>query len=940
MRIILAWFPVIFWWIGFVAAAGEPARAEHWAYQIPRRPSLPRIDRLEWTRNAIDCFTLARMEQEELSPSDEATRRTLIRRVTLDITGLPPTPEEVRAFEQDSLRNPQSAFHNLVNRLLASPRFGERMASMWLDLARYADTHGYHMDAHRDMWRWRDWVIDAYNSNIPFDQFTVEQLAGDLLPNATLSQHIATGFNRNNMINFENGIIAEEFRSEYVVDRVVTTSTVWLGQTMLCARCHDHKYDPFTQRAFYRLYAFFNNVPENGIDGDKGNAAPFIKAPTSHQLAQLAALNRQLTSVEKAMEARAASVSDDLLTWASKDQAADTRELTSTPVLHDSLDDAPRDSSTFQAKVEARTSLIFNRQSTIDLGDAARFGTDDEFTISFWLFPTTNDRMLVLGRGNIELANRGYGLELTGGRLRMRLVGDDGSGVEIEAERSLKLRKWQHVAVRYDGSSKASGINLFVDGEAAATRSLRDDLRGSIAVDEALRIGDPNRENSFRGMLDELRIYDTKLGADEIAVLAGGDPIRTLLAKPVEQRTGDEGQRLRRYYLDHVDAAYRRLRSQRDDLNKQLAHVESTVPTTMVMQELSEPRVTRILERGRYDSLGEQVMPGVPEALPRLVGDAKPSRLALARWLVRPDHPLTSRVAVNHLWQQFFGTGIVRTPEDFGSRGEPPTHPRLLDWLATEFARDWDVKRIIKLMVTSATYRQSSRVDAECLSRDPENRWLSRASRFQLPAEMIRDNALATSGLLVERTGGPSVFPYQPAGLWEEISYNPNDFTAQVFRQSHGEDLYRRSLYTFWKRSVPSPTLSAFDAQSREVCVTTRPRTNTVQQVLVLMNDVTFVEASRCLAERIMSEADENDERLELIFQLAAGRKPTVRELQVLTRLLAEMLDEYRNDPELAKQLTTAGASTADAPIDVQRLAAWTAVASTVLSLDEVISRN
>ena len=907
----------------------------HWAYDSPRRPALPDAQRPGWPINAIDYFTRAEMERRDLQPSAAADKRTLIRRVTFDITGLPPTAEQIEAFLADTR---PGAFARLVDRLLASPRFGERMATMWLDLARYADTHGYHMDAHRDMWRWRDWVIDAYNANMPFDQFTIEQLAGDLLPQATLSQRIATGFNRNNMINFENGIIAEEFRNEYVVDRVVTTSTVWLGQTMLCARCHDHKYDPFTQRDFYRLYAFFNNVPENGMDGNRGNAAPFIRAPTPHQVARLNGLTRQVAVVERDMRERAANIDQDLLEWTGNQQTADTRRLTSTPIVHEALDASPEESGTFQLKTASRTSLGFSRTALIELGDRGSFENTDPFTISLWLFPTTQDRMLVLGRGNVDPANRGYGVEVVDGKLRVRLVGDDGHGAQVETEHPLALRKWQHVAICYDGSSKAAGVSVFVDGKSRKTHCLLDDLSGSIVADEPLRLGDPNRAVSFRGLMDELRIYDVRIGADEAAVLAGGDPIREILTKTAEERTGSERERLRRYYLDQIDATYKQLRLRHAELRRQSEQIEAAVPTVMVMQELPQPRATHVLKRGRYDLLGERVSADVPDVLKPLRGGHKTNRLALARWLVRDDHPLTARVAVNHLWQQFFGAGIVRTPADFGARGEPPTHPELLDWLATEFMRDWDVKRMIKLMVTSATYRQSSRVTAERWERDPENRWLARAARLQLPAEMIRDNALAASGLLVERTGGPSVFAYQPPGLWEEISYNPNDFTAQVFRPSHGADLYRRSLYTFWKRSVPSPALSAFDAQNREVCVAKRPRTQTAQQALVLMNGVLFVEAARALAERVLLDAD--NDRLPLMFQLAAGRRPTPQELQVLIKLLAGLLEEYANDPRLGKPLITVGESAADPRIDTSELAAWTVVANTILSLDEVISRN
>lgn len=909
----------------------------HWAYERSQRAKLPTVADAAWPRNAIDYFTLAKMKQHGLLPAASADKRTLIRRVTFDITGLPPTLAEIEAFLADSR---DDAYERLIDRLLASPRYGERMAVMWLDLARYADTHGYHMDAHRDMWRWRDWVIAAYNDNMPFDQFTIEQLAGDLLPNATLAQRIATGFNRNNMINFENGIIAEEYRNQYVVDRVVTTSTVWLGQTMVCAQCHDHKYDPFTQRDFYRLYAFFNNVPENGVDGDKGNAIPFIKAPTRQQAARLDQLQARAASLAERMRRRAKSIDTAFLAWASRKEKTDTRKLKSRPVLHLPLDESPEDSLTSKLTVGERTVLAFNRKSTFKVGDRAAFESDECFTIGVWLFPTSSSRMVVLGRCIVDAADRGYCLELDDGNIRFRIVGDDNQSLQVDSESPLARSKWQHVAVTYGGTGKADAISVLVNGKPVAIRVVSDELRGSIVSELPFRIGDANREESFRGMMDDLRVYDTLLDDDEIAVLAGADPIHEILTKAPEQRTADEKLKLKSYYLDHVDAVYKQLRSQLAELQQQLEEVEAAVPTTMVMQELPEPRGTHVLERGRYDLLGELVEPGVPSILPPLTVGARPTRLDLARWLVDRDHPLTARVAVNHLWQQFFDQGIVQTPEDFGTRGQPPTHPLLLDWLATKFSADWDVKRLVKLIVTSATYRQASDADPPTHSLDPENRWLARASSLQRSAEMIRDNALAVSGLLVERTGGPSVFPYQPAGLWEEISYNPNDFTAQVFRQSRGEDLYRRSLYTFWKRSLPSPTLAAFNAPSRDVCVVRRPRTTTVQQALVLMNDPTFVEASRAFAERVLRQVATTDERVVLMFQLAAGRHATARELDVLSRLTTDLLHEYREDTQRAERLIAVGDLDADSSFAAVELAAWTNVASVILSLDEVITRN
>jgi hypothetical protein len=938
MRMIRACLTATAAFVLAVTLAGQAAQSVHWSYIAPERPRLPDVVESHWPRNAIDHFTLAQMTCQNLQPSDEAGKRTLIRRVTLDLTGLPPTPEEVAAFLADA--SPR-AFERLVDRLLDSPRFGERVATQWLDLARYADTHGYHMDAHRDMWRWRDWVIAAYNSNMPFDQFTVEQLAGDLLPNSTLSQLVATGFNRNNMVNFENGIIGEEFRTEYVIDRVVTTSTVWLGQTMVCARCHDHKYDPFTQRDFYRFFAFFNSVPENGVDGDKGNAAPFIAAPLPHQEQQMKKLRQRIASLDLALRKRAASIDRDLAGWAAKVGSDEARKISAKPVVHASLDESTPNNISVPGKVGE--ALLFNSKTYLELGDQAKFDRDDCFSIVAWIKPTTRDRMVVIGRRNETGDKRGFSIELETGRIVCSLVHRDGEdAIRIKSDDPLTLYKWRHVAATYDGSGTAQGLSLFVDGVLVKTTAEHDTLTASIEVDAPLRIGSAVPGESFRGMIDDVRLYGQALTREEIAILAGGNPIGEILAVDSSQRTKEQNATLRKYYLDHVDPEYGKNKRERTVAIQSLRSLTESLPTTMVMKELPEPRTTYLLINGRYDGPGEQVAPGVPEFLARLPQGQPADRLGLANWIVNESNPLTSRVAVNRLWQLFFGDGIVRTPEDFGSRGDPPTHPELLDWLAREFVDSgWDVKQMVRLIVTSATYRQSSRLTKELVTRDPDNLWLARAPRLPLTAEMIRDSGLSTSGLLVERTGGPSVFPYQPPGLWEEISYNPVDFTAQVFRQSHGGDLYRRSLYAFWKRSSPSPTLAAFGAPTRETCIVKRSRTSTPQQAFVLMNDVTFVEAARALAQDSLRIPNiEARHRLNGMFERILSRPATRSESGLLLRLYEDLKARYRADPELAQGLSSVGESRVDTKIDRAELSAWTAIANVILSLDETVTRN
>lgn len=916
---------------------------EHWAYEAPQRPPLPNTKRTVWGGNAIDAFAYDQMESHGLRPSDEADRRTLLRRVTLDLTGLPPTIAEVNAFLVDT--NP-GAYERVVDRLLHSPRFGERMATPWLDLARYADTHGYHMDAHRDMWRWRDWVIAAYNDNMPFDQFTIEQLAGDQLPHATLSQRIATGFNRNNMVNFENGAIADEYLTEYAIDRVTTTSTVWLGQTMTCARCHDHKYDPFTQRDFYRLLAFFNQVSENGIDGNKGNVVPFIDAPLPHQVARLDNLAARLSSLTQLQQQRVASADAAIAAWEANLEASDTRSISHKPQISIGFDKSEQElqaaihGSQFFAPGKLGDALLFNRKTFVDLGDQAALGINELLTIAVYVFPTTTDSAIVVQRHTTGANDRSYGVELDGGKVIIRLASFDATNDTLfTSDGVLASRNWHHLAVRVDTSDEETKVSLFVNGELQPTVETAESHSRETVAKPVLVVGSSEPGRSFRGMMDDLRVYSTALADEEIAIIAGGDPIGDIVAVNRAERTEQQISRLKRYFLEQIDKTYRATMREIETTRLALADLRAAIPTTMVMQDAAERKPTYVLTRGRYDALGEVVEPGVPVILSTTSRGAVATRLGFARWLVDPKHPLTARVAVNHLWQQFFGAGLVRTPEDFGTRGELPTHPQLLDWLATEFARDWDVKRLVRLLLTSATYRQSSRTTPERSATDPENRWLARASRLRLTGEAIRDSALFSSDLLVEQTGGRSVFPYQPDGLWEEIAYNANDFTAQAYRQSHDADLYRRSLYTFVKRSLPSPTLAAFDTPNRETCTARRSRTNTPQQALTLMNDMTFVEAARAFAERTLATVDSNAEWINHMFVTATSRLPNEREAKVFSELVRDLREEYDRDPMLANELIKAGESKHDDRWEPSELAIWTAVANVILSLDEAITR-
>jgi hypothetical protein len=697
---------------------------EHWAFATPVRPVLPAVSDPAWVQNPIDAFVRRRLDQEPLTPQAEADPRTLIRRLSLDLRGLPPSPEEVEAFLADQKAD---AYEALVDRLLASPHYGERMAQMWLDLARFADSDGYHDDTSRSMWRFRDYVIHAFNANKPFDQFTVEQLAGDLLPHSTVEQRMASAFHRNGPTSSEGGADAQEYAAKYAVDRVNTTASTWLGVTLQCAECHDHKYDPFTTREYYQLLAFFNQVPENVLERTL-HVAPVMAAPTPEQEAELAALTRQAEVLEQQ--------------WAAAASASASAPPEPEP--------GPGSGSA-SAPLEAADGVD---------ADAA----DAHETI----------------------------------------------GTQLEA-----------------------------------VRKARDALAGAF-------------------------------------------------------------------------------------------------PTLRVMADVPEPRPTYILVRGDYRTPGDQVWPGVPAALGKLPDGLNPNRLALARWLTQPQHPLTARVMVNRLWQMIFGTGLVKTSEEFGSQGERPSHPELLDWLAVEFVESgWNVKHMLKLIVTSATFRQSSKIAPGLLELDPENRLLARGARFRLPAETVRDNALAIAGLLdrARAVGGPSVKPYQPGDLWREFAYG--DSADKTYVRDRGPDLYRRSVYTFWKRSILYPSYAVFDAPNREVCTARRPVTNTPLQAYVLLNDESFVEAARVLAQKVTAEPREDfAKQLDRAFLLALARRPLAAEATAMENLYSDVLAEYRGRPEAAAQLLAVGDFPLVAGADTASLAAWTCVANAILNFDETITKE
>jgi hypothetical protein len=940
----------------------------HWAFIAPHAARLPAIRQTSLPINPIDHFVLARLEAAGLRPASEAGKESLLRRVTLDLTGFPPSPSEMDAFLAD---HDGDAYEKVVDRLLHSPRYGEHMAVEWLDAARYGDTNGYFTDAERKLWRWRDWVIGALNANMPFDRFTIEQLAGDLLPGATQDQLIATGFNRNHPMNNESGIIDEEYRVEYVADRNDTTGTVWLGLTVGCARCHDHKFDPLTQAEYYQLFAFFNNLPEKGLIYSETPPEPALAVLTSADEDRRNELKEMRGRLEKQFAPHEAALQPDVAKW----EAAAKEDLTPSAVsesllAHFDFDDRLTDDSRQNVQPISsgplrykdgyrKSALEFDGSQHVDL--PADLGLDPRapWTIAFWTRP------LPIARGPflsvVDPQDPQRGLSVVSQRLHVAVslaaIPND-RVISVVTTRPLKAAQWQHVAISYDGSGKAEGFSLFVDGAVVDVTIAQDSLQPVVAASVAgpaatglaaasqpvCRIGRQAGIGGFNGRIDELRLYGSTLSCAEVAVVYARDVIPGILETSAEKRNGKQKQQLLEYYIvKHGPVEAQLAWRQLEDARRREAEFEAAISTTLVMRDMDKPRDTFVFERGRYDKPGKQVTANVPGWLPALPSGSPQNRLGLAQWLVSPHHPLTARVTVNRYWQHFLGDGLVKTVNDLGTQGELPSHPELLDWLAVRFVEGgWDVKALHKLIVMSATYRQSSVCPPALRSQDPENRLLARGPRFRLSAEVIRDQALAASGLLVEHFGGPSAKPYQPSGLWEAVSYN----AEQSYIQSQGADLYRRSLYTFWKRQAPPPAMLSFDGPTRETCTVKRARTNTPLQALVLQNDPTYVEAARVLASRLLVECGaDTSARAQLAFRRILGRSPDAKETAALVKLFNYQLAEYRNDQNAAQALIGVGESAEPVgqrpgtPHDFAELAAWTTVVSAIFNLDETVTK-
>ncbi len=926
----------------------------HWSFLPPIKPTPPAVTDAGWVRSPIDAFVLKELEKKGLAPAPAADKRTLARRWSLDLTGLPPKPEAVAKYLTDAA---PGADERYIDTLLASPQWGEHRGRYWLDAARYADTHGIHFDNYREMWAYRDWVFQALNRNLPFDQFTREQLAGDLLPNPTLDQKVATGFVRCNITTNEGGAIDEEYLVLYARDRTETASQVWLGLTTGCAVCHDHKYDPVSQKEFYRLSAFFNNTVQRAMDGNVKDTPPTLVVPSSADRVAWDAARTELADLIRQRDARKVVAKRAFEEWVKAATPAAVLDRRPTAGLTAYLwgdegagglravvggsprsFELPKDGAWGPGPQSAKAVRVRTGNPLVVPG-AGDFERDEPFSYAAWVtVPQRGQTGAVFARMDEKAGHRGWDLWLDNDKFVVHLVNTwPTDAIRVATRGGIDPNQWHHVAVSYDGSGAAAGVRIYVDGEPQATDVSEDRLRSSIRVDRPLKFGQRHHGQSLKLVgIQDFRLYDRALAGPEVAGLVQAAKAADTLGKG-DKRTAAEGEALFDHYLTTEDAEFHTVAVKLVATRQREAELKGRGTIAHVAAEKTTPAEAYVLFRGEYDRRKDKVAPGTPAVLPAYPAGAPANRLGLADWLLQKDHPLTARVTVNRFWQELFGVGLVRTAGDFGVSGETPSHPELLDWLATDFARDWDMKRFFKQLVLSNTYRQAAVVTPEKLEKDRDNRLLSRGPRFRMDAEMVRDYALAVSGLLVPKLGGPSVKPYQPDGVWEAVAMIGSN--TRDYKQDRGDSLYRRSVYTFWKRAAPPASLDILNAPNRETCAVRRERTNTPLQALVTLNDVQFVEAARHLATTVLKAKPDTPGRLGELSERLLARPLTPHEAELTTGVLDRLVKHYAADTAGAKKLIGFGESKPDTTLPAGELAAWTMLANQLLNLDEVLNK-
>jgi hypothetical protein len=944
----------------------------HWAFVAPEKPEILTVKNVAWVKNPVDNFILQKIENQ-LQPAPEANKTTLLRRVYMDLIGLPPSPAEVQQFLADTSAR---AYEHIVDKLLINKHFGEHHAVNWLDIARYADTHGYQDDGLRTMWPYRDWVIQSFNRNLAFDKFTIWQLAGDMLPKPSKEHYVATGFNRNHQQSQEGGIVPEEYRTEYVADRANTFGKAFLGLTVECARCHDHKYDPISQKDYYSLFAFFNNNNENGQIPYNGEASPTITLPTAEAERKLRFIRTKLSKETQSLNAsdyqtrfqnwlkqaerqpESVVVSDkkDLLGHFTFDEPTG-KDFHNLAINKHKVTAEGDDSLSNVASVVGkigRGRAIFG-DNAVNFGSGfAYFERDQPFSLSIWLNVKSNKTVGTLFHKSNGVMNgyRGWNVNrLPDGRLQLTIshVWPD-NAIDVETLQKFPMNAWTHFTFTYNGLSRANGLKLYINGQEAKTRTMADNLTESILygknksnwyVDNMMigRISDQKTKNF---QIDELKIYTRSLNSLEVKCLfTQNNEIVNLLKLPESQRTETQKQALLSYYLDNFDTQFRNHTLQSRELICEETEVLNKEINVMVMKERTFARKSFILQRGVYDAPSTEVSPDTPDQFFKIPAEYPRNRLGLAKWLTHERNPLFARVVVNRMWQHYFGKGLVVSTEDFGSQGDLPTHLELLDWLAVQFRESgWNYKKLQKLIVMSATYRQSSNCDDKLRDLDPDNKLYARGPSYRYTAEQIRDAALSASGLLSQKLGGPSVLPYQPAGIWEALATR----NAVSYVQNHGDSLYRRSLYTIWKRSSPPPMMLNFDAAERHSCSVRRQKTSTPLQALVTLNDPQFVEAARVLAQKVIDHGSmvigKNTTQLQTIFESLISRQPRPSEMALLEKLYQEEYQDFVKNPKRVNELLKVGEYPIDQKASKPQLAALTVVASTIMNFDEFLIKR
>ncbi len=937
----------------------------HWAFEIPARPELPEVEDPHWARNPIDRFVLARLEEAGLSPAPETSRRALARRAALDVTGLPPTPEALERFLADTKAG---AYQRYLDSLFSSDAYGEHRARYWLDAARYADTHGIHIDNYREMWPYRDWVIQAFNRNLPFDDFVVEQVAGDLLPKPTMDQLIASGFHRCNATTNEGGVIPEEYEVIYAKDRADTTGTVFLGLTVGCATCHDHKFDPITQRDFYAMTAFFRNTTQYVMDGNISDTPPFIIVPRREDRELYDGLRRTVRENRGLLEAAIASPGPAFGQWL----AGRSYQSIEHPLGDRHATLQVGDSEALAAgqlrPLELAANVARGEGPRPDVGALEFTGdgflefpglevrNETPFSVAFWVrHPKDAGSYVVLSQTDSEKKRSGWAVTLGGRQIVFTMTavdGEESSSIEIRPNNQYQLEPgtWLHITVTYDGSGERAGLSIYSNGEHMPFQGSEyfAKLDGAIAGGLPLRLGrgfySDDEEVKSRGLpggaVADVRMYDREISAQEAYLVANWPELAVARAKAPAELDDEERRLLALHHANLLDPAYQERYAESKRAELEVREIRRRGAVTHVMQEKEGSQAeAHILFRGLYDQRKEKVAAATPGFLPTLATPGRPNRMYLAKWLVDGRNPLTGRVAANRFWQQVFGEGLVRTSDDFGSQGEAPSHPRLLDWLAVEYRESgWDTKGLLRTMLSSSAYRQSAEADPAKLERDPDNRLLSRGPRFRMDAEMLRDFGLGATGILTRKIGGPSVKPYQPDGVWEAVAMLGSN--TRHYKRDNGDSLYRRSLYTFWKRAAPPASMQIFNAPTREHATVRRERTNTPLQALVTMNDTQFVEAARFMAQKAMREAGtEFDSRLDHMTVRLLSREFEEGERAVASDGYADFLAHYGNDGESAAKLLRTGEHPLDEGLPPAELAAWTMMANQLMNLDEALNK-